>query len=358
MTTTRLRTLAVTAVLAVVTTGCGLSPFQTNELKVRATFDDVIDLVPEAAVKLNDVDVGLVESIELTDGQEALVTMGLNPDAPVPRDVRAVLAKTSVLGERYIDLEPIGEDVEQACCIEDGTVIEETEVRSDIEDLVASGSQLLATVSADAVASTIELGAEAFGGREQLIGGFIDDVNTLVSDLDDDTDDLLALLDALDNVTAAYAPNAAANAAVLEDLRVAAAALAEQDEQLLDTLDDVTELSVEASTFLSRHQDEIADFTRRARKVLQEVEDANGSLRTLLDIGPLYAAQLRKGALNGEAQVWLDFIVCGVNDEQGDPSRDCTPPNPGQRAEGPDYYPVPRECWKTPDPCEDKEVEG
>ena len=353
--TTRVRFRALVAVLAVLASACGIGPFATNTTTVQATFDDVIDLVPEAAVKLNDVDVGLVESIELTDDQEALVTMGLNPDAPVPTDVRAVLAKTSVLGERYIDLEPIGTDTAQACCIEDGTTIQETEVRSDIEDLVASGSQLLASVSADAVASTIQLGAEAFGGREQLIGGFIDDVNVLVSNLDEDTEDLLALLDAFDRVTAAYAPTSAENAAVLEDLRVAAAALDDQDEQLLDTLDDVTQLSAEATTFLSGHQDEIADFVRRARKVLEEVEDANGSIQTLLDIGPLYAAQLRKGALNGEAQVWLDFIVCGVNDEQGDPSRDCTPPNPGQRAERPDYYPVPRECWKTPDPCVDEE---
>ena len=351
----RLRSMALVATLSLLASACGMGPFATNTTTVQATFDDVVDLVPEAAVKLNDVDVGLVETIELTDGQEALVTMGLNPDAPVPKDVRAVLAKTSVLGERYIDLEPIGEDADQPCCIEDGTTIEETVVRSDIEDLVASGSQLLASVSADAVASTIQLGAEAFGGREQLIGGFIDDVNVLVSNLDEDTDDLLALLDAFDRVTAAYAPNAAENAAVLEDLRVAAAALADQDEQLLDTLDDVTQLSAEATAFLSGHQDEIVDFVRRARKVLEEVEDANSSINTLLDIGPLYAAQLRKGAVNGEAQVWLDFIVCGVNDEQGDPSRDCTPPNPGQRAEGPDYYPVPRECWKTPDPCVDEE---
>ena len=348
---TRLRTLALVAVLAVLASACGITSFQTNTTTVQATFDDVVDLVPEAAVKLNDVDVGLVESIELTEDHQARVTMGLNPDAPVPTDVRAVLAKTSVLGERYIDLEPIGTDVEQPCCIEDGTTIEETEVRSDIEDLVASGSQLLASVSADAVASTIQLGAEAFGGREELIGGFVDDVNVLVSNLDEDTDDLLALLDALDRVTTAYAPNAADNAAVLEDLRVAAAALDDQDEQLLDTLDDVTRLSSEATAFLSGHQEEIIDFVRRARKVLQEVEDADSSIERLLDIGPLYAAQLRKGALNGEAQVWLDVIVCGINDEQGDPSRDCTPPNPGQRAEGPDYYPVPRECWKTPDPC-------
>ena len=347
--------LALVAALSIVVSGCGLSPFDTDTTTVSATFDDVVDLVPEGAVKYNDVTVGSVEAIELTDDTEARVTMGLDPDAPVPTDVRAVLAKTSVLGERYIDLVPTDPPDEATCCITDGTVIAATEVRSDLEDLVAAGSELLVSVSADAVRTTIQLGAEAFGGREQLIGGFIDDVNAVVSTFDDNTDDLLALIDALDRVTAAYAPNAAENAAVLADLRVAAAALEDQDEKLLDTLDDVSTLSGEATAFLADHQDEIQDFVRRARKVLEEVEEANSDIAHLLEIGPLYTTQLTRGALNGEAQVWLDVIVCGINDEQGDVSRDCTPPNPGQRTDPPPYHPVPERCWRDPDPCNGQE---
>ncbi len=342
--------LVLLAVLALIVSGCSqLNPFSEAKTRVTAAFDDVNDLVPEGSVKFNDLDVGLVESIELTEDNRALVAMRLNPDAPVPADVEAVLAKTSVLGERYVDLVPLADD--PACCIEDGTRIEKTSVRTDLEDLVAAGSGLLVNVSADAVRTTIEVGAEAFGGRSELISGFVDDVNSLVSTFDDNSDDLVALIDALDQVTAAYAPNAAKNAAVLEDLRTATAALQEQDEQLLDTLRDVTVLSDEAVDFLGRHQDEVHNFVRRLRKLLQEVQEANGSIDELLEVGPLYTRQLSRGALNGEAQVWLDVIVCGVQDEQGDVSRDCTPPNPGQRAEEPPYYPVPEECWDDPDPC-------
>lgn len=350
----RRRTLAALATLGLLASACGsLNPFGTESTTVSATFDDVIDLVRNSSVRLNDVQVGSIDSIELTDTNRARVTMSLDPGAPVPAEVEAVLAKTSVLGERYVDLVVPDGDVE--CCIADGAVIETTSVRSDLEDLLASGSELLVSVSADAVRTTIELGAQAFGGREQLIGGFIDDVNVLVSTFDDDTDDLLALLDALDDVTAAYAPNAADNAAVLADLRAAAAAFEDQDERLLDTLDDVTTLSDEATAFLAEHQDEIQNFVRRVRKVLEEVEDANDSVATLLEIGPLYTTQLTRGALNGEAQVWLDFIVCGVEDEQGDPSRDCTPPNSGQRSQPPPFYPVPEECYADPDPCRGRE---
>lgn len=347
--TTTLRRLVPMAVLALVATACTGILGGNGPTMVSATFDDVIDLVKDGSVRMNDLQVGTIEAIELTEDNRARVTMALDPEAEVPQDVRAVLAKTSVLGERYVALEPTGEDT--SCCIEAGTEITDTEVRGDLEDLVASGSDLLVSVSSDAVRQTIEVAAETFGGREQLIGAFIDDVNGLVGTYQDNTDELLALIDALDRVTAAYAPNAADNAAVLEDLRVAAAALEDIDEDLLDTLDDVTELSDEAVTFLSEHQDQLQDTLRRLRKVTEQVAAADADIDRLLEVGPLYTLQLTRGALNEEAQVWLDFIVCGVNDTDGDPSRDCTPPNPGERAESPPYYPVPRECWEDPDPC-------
>ena len=342
--------LTLLAALSLLASGCALNPFDSDGTMVSASFDDVVDLVPEGSVRLNDVEVGTIESIELGEDNRAQVTMSLAPDAPVPSEVEAVLAKTSVLGERYIDLVPTTDD--PVCCIEDGTVIEQTSVRSDLEDLVAAGSDLLVSVSADAVRTTVEVGAKTFGGREALVGGFIDDVNSLVSTFDDNSDDLVKLVDALDRVTAAYAENAGDNAAVLEDLRVAAAALQDQDEQLLNTLDDVTVLSNEATGFLAENQDEIANFVRRARLLLEEVEEADASIEKLLAIGPRYTTQLRRGALNGEAQVWLDVIICGLQDTDGDVSRDCTPPNPGQRTEPPPYYPVPERCYRDPDPCQ------
>ena len=332
----RTRMIALTAACALALTACGLNPFGGNgTITVTATFDDVIDLVRDHSVRYNDLTVGSVQEIDLTENHQARVTMAIDGSEHVPSEVRAEIAKTSVLGERYVALVPTSED--PACCLEDGRTIEATSVRTDLEDLIRSGSDLLVGVSADAVATTIETGAEAFGGNADLIGGFIDDVNALVSTFDDNSDDLLALIDALDRVTAAYAENAPQNAAVLADLREAAAALQDQDDQLLDTLDDATALATEASGFLSVHQDEIRNFTRRLRKVLQQVEEANGDVEQLLAVGPTYLENLRLGAYDlrtaereAEAQVFLDIIMCGLQDDQDDPSQDCTPGTEGR----------------------------
>lgn len=340
--------LATLAVLALVATGCS-DPFASDKTRVTATFDDVIDLVPGSGVRLNDVTVGTVDTVALTEDNRAEVTMAIDPDQPVPAEVEAMLARTSVLGERYVDLVPTSDSPD--CCIADGTIIAQTSMRADLENLVNSGAELLITVSSDAVGTSLRTAAEAFGGNSDLISGFVDEVSAVVSTFDDSSDDLLALIDALDAVTAAYAPGAASNAAVMEDLRVATAALQDLDGDLLDTLDDLTVLSDEAVAFLEPHQGEIADTVRRLRKVLQNVEEADADVQRLLEIGPRWMTQLRRGALNEEAQVWLDVIVCGVNDTDGDVSRDCTPPNPGQRTPNPPYYPVPEKCYTDPDPC-------
>lgn len=307
------------ALLGLLTAACGVFGSGNGSIRITASFDDVGDLVRDHSVRFNDFVVGRIQNVELDEDNRARVTMSIQRRHQIPANIRAEIAQTSVLGERYVALVPSGDETE--CCLTDGTEIEDTAVRTDLEDLIASGSDLLAEVSSEAVATTIRTGAEAFGGREQLIGAFIDDVNALVSTFEENSDDLLALIDSLDNVTAAYAPNAPQNAAALTDLRTAAAALEELDEQLLDTLDDVSALSGEATDFLREHQDEFRNLVRRLRKVLQEIEEANGEVVKLFEVGEPFLENLVKGAFDirnaerlTEAQVWLDSIICGVDD--------------------------------------------
>ncbi len=350
----RLRGLALGAALVFAGTGCS-SVLGSDDLTVSAEFDDVIDLVPRGSVRLNDVIVGQIDSIELTDDMRARVVMSIDPDAPVPANVEAVLAKTSVLGERYVALQPMGEPAGR---LEDETEITQTSIRSDLEDLMASGSDLLGVVSSETVRVTIQTAADTFGGRAGIISGFIDDVNSVLSTYDDSTDDLLALVDSLDDVAAAYAPNAEDNAAVLADLRAASEALQTQDERLLDTLDDATILADEAAEFLGSHQDQLANTIRRARELLDQIVIADSDVRAWLEFLPRHFLFVPMAEVNFQTVVWLDFIVCGVNETDGDVTRDCTPPNPGRRGEDPGIYPVPEECFDDPEPCQNEAAEG
>lgn len=341
--------VAAAVVLALVASACGSVFGGSDNLTVTAAFDDVNDLVTRAGVRAGDVPIGTVTDIELTDDNRALVTMSVQPDTGLPRDVQAALAKTSLLGERFIDLRPTGD----TGSLEDGQHIEDTTIVSDFEDFVAAGNEALALVAADQLAAAVQTGAQAFGGRGALLGQFVTEVETLVGRYDEGKDDLVRLIDSLDQLTAELAPDAQTNADALATLREASDALGKQDDRLLDALEDLTRLSVVGGRILDDHEREIDNAVRRLRIVAAQVNRIPDALQNLLTFAPRHNIHVPNGVVNEEAQVWLDFIVCGLNETEGDPSRDCTPPNPGQPSSPPPHRLHPESCDEAHVNCDD-----
>ena len=66
-------------------------------------FADVLDLVPQSAVKVNDVTVGKVESVKLV-GWHAQVQVVVNGDVDLPANAYAQIRQTSLLGEKFVSL--------------------------------------------------------------------------------------------------------------------------------------------------------------------------------------------------------------------------------------------------------------
>lgn len=112
---------------AVTLSGCGFHGLYSASLpgganlgshpyQVVVYFSDVLDLVPQSAVKVNDVAVGRVESIRLsrpgdntgdnaTEGWTARVTISVNGSVHLPSNSSAAVKMTSLLGEKYVTLE-------------------------------------------------------------------------------------------------------------------------------------------------------------------------------------------------------------------------------------------------------------
>lgn len=347
MTTRRLPTLIALLLLSLVAGACSALPGGPERLTVTAEFDDVLDLVPAAHVRAGDVPIGTVDDIELTPDGEALVTMSIEPGTGLPSDVQAALAKTSLLGERFVDLRPTGE----SGAIEDGQHIDDTTIVRDFEDLVRSGNDALAFVAAEQLAIAVQTGAETFGGRASLIGGFIEDVNAVVGSYEEGAEDLTALIDSLDGLTAEMAPDVETNAEALALLQETAESLDAQDERLMDALDDVSRLSVVGGRILDDHERQLDNLVRRIRIITSEINRIPNALQLVLTYVPRHNLHVPNGINKEEAQVWLDFIVCGFQDTDGDPSRDCTPPNPGERAPGPGFSPGSESCDESHEGC-------
>lgn len=313
------RPIALAAVLALLLSGCGV--FGDELLTVTATFDDVVDLVERAHVRAGDIPIGTVTGIELTDDREALVTMEVEPGTGLPADPMALLQKTSLLGERYIELRPPPEG--GSGTLRDQTHITDTKVVGDLEDLVGTGNELLALVSADLLTSAVETGAVAFGGRGSLLGQLLTDVEAFVGDYDEGKGELIRLIENFDALVTGIAPDAELNAEGIAVLERASRVLEEEDTRLLDTLDDVARLAAVGTRIMADHRAEIDNAVRRLRKLLEQVTRIDGSLAGILAWLPRHNTHVPNGAINEHAQVWLDFLVCGFQEVEGDPSAQC-----------------------------------
>lgn len=77
----------------------------SHPYEITADFGDVLNLVPQAAVKVNDVAVGRVTKITLSpDDWSARVTMRVNGKVRLPENAYAHLEQSSLLGEKFIQL--------------------------------------------------------------------------------------------------------------------------------------------------------------------------------------------------------------------------------------------------------------
>jgi phospholipid/cholesterol/gamma-HCH transport system substrate-binding protein len=79
-------------------------------LKLSAGFDETGGLTVRAPVVISGVRVGEVTSISLDKNFRASVEMDLDPSLELPTDSSASIVTTGLLGDRYIELQPGGDE--------------------------------------------------------------------------------------------------------------------------------------------------------------------------------------------------------------------------------------------------------
>ncbi len=318
------------SVLALVASACAFGGPESVELQAR--FDDVMDMTELAPVFTADVEVGTVTSIELADDNRALVTMEVEPDTGLPSEVRAVVLQTSLLGERAVELVPVNESGQ----LSSGTV--PGEVQSDLEDLVSTGSDLLAFVAADRLNAMVNAGAITFAEQGTNLGALLDDFETFFGEFDARSNEITRLLDSLDAWLGTLAEQSEVNAESLEVLARSNRALMEEDEHLLDALEDLRELAVNGEQILRENRQELDEFFAQLEVIVKAITGVQGALQRFLTYLPRHNLHVANGQFFEFVQIWQDTIVCGTDAERAmrdNPAKSCTPPNPGTSNEQP-----------------------
>lgn len=88
----------------------GLAHAGPGGFVLYANFDEIGGLKARAPVVISGVRVGQVSSIALNDDYRARVTLDLDPRLELPVDTTASIVTSGVLGDRYVSLQPGGEE--------------------------------------------------------------------------------------------------------------------------------------------------------------------------------------------------------------------------------------------------------
>ena len=321
------RLAATIAALGVVTTlvaGCGSSQgfggiydlplpggadVGNHPYQVTAQFEDVLDLVPQAAVKVNDVAVGRVQSITLpATGWTANVTMIINGDVHLPANATAYLEQTSLLGEKYIELAPPSGATAEGTLANDATIpLSRTNRNPEVEEVFGALSMLLNGGGIGQLQTIDKQLNDALGGNEPQIRAMLGSINTLVSNLNDHRQDITQALDGINQLSAALATRDQQIGNVLDNLTPGLAILDQQRGQLVTMLNSLNTLStVAVATINSSKNDMVADLQALA-PTLRQLANAGTALPEALQV--LFTYPFTDAVLDGAKGDYLNLYV-------------------------------------------------
>lgn len=125
----------------------------SDGITVDAVFDDAQGVVENGSVRIAGIKVGVVAKLWV-EGKRARVTMYLDPNIRIRKDVVATIKAKSLLGEKFVELIPQGDSAPE---LQDGDMIEKTFVAAELPDLASQIAPLLAKINPDDVSKLVNV---------------------------------------------------------------------------------------------------------------------------------------------------------------------------------------------------------
>jgi phospholipid/cholesterol/gamma-HCH transport system substrate-binding protein len=272
----------VAAALAGLVAAAVLSGCSGGGVKVIAVFDDVGDLQPRHSVQVADVRVGSISSIKLTDDYRARVTMSISRKYKVPANSEALVRTTSLLGEKFIEIRPIG-DPNRGPFLRDGAVLRRTGEAPELEFVAQQFVEVLGAVNASDIATLIETGAQSFEGRGDDLRRLVGDLATISSSLASRSTQITQVIDNIDSTAATLAGGSPELDKLLGQLATTSQILADNRHRVVGALEQLTRLAAVQNTVLGRYRNDIDRQIKQADAIVAEVAASTGELGLTVD---------------------------------------------------------------------------
>jgi phospholipid/cholesterol/gamma-HCH transport system substrate-binding protein len=325
-----IRLLALALAVCAACSSCAVLGFTTpcDGTEVIGYFEQVGDLVEAANVQSSDVVIGTIKKIEL-DKQDwtAEVTMCIEKSEKVSADVEAVVRTTSLLGEKFVDLQARSAGPPY---LADGDILEtdHTSKATELEDVFAKLGTILGTGNLEDI--------NAFtAAQAKILRGHAGDFREVLARLKQFTDllagrkgDIATSMDTLDDVSKTLVGGTATLQQFLDSFGKASSVLADQKAGLQDLLQSLDRFSNVALRLLDATEEGLTKQFRDLRPVLKVLiansKNVSDALRTLATFSQWFPETMPGDYLQLDVCQALETTTQGTTCPQSDKNDDPT----------------------------------
>ena len=252
MTRVRLTTALVALSLL---TGC-FGPFAPERgVQFTAVFTRTNNLFEGSDVRILGVPKGQV--LELTPrGADVVALIEMQPDIDVPADVEAAVAPTSLLGERFVQLDRAYTDGPKMAN-GDQIPLERTSVGVDIDEVLASFEQFLEGLDEETIADLVDVLVATLEGQGDGLNQLLDQGSDTVAVLRRSSDDLNVAVSQLAELNTTVATRDQEVGRLFGELSVVMRTIADEGPEIIEGMQNLRRLTNELRPLVDEHSDQL-----------------------------------------------------------------------------------------------------
>jgi phospholipid/cholesterol/gamma-HCH transport system substrate-binding protein len=251
---------------------------------VTAYFDNVLDLVPQSAVKVDDVTVGKVDDVSL-QGYTAEVVLEIRGNVKLPDNALAKIRQTSLLGEKFVSLSPpLGAAPVGRLGQGEEIPLERTGRNPEVEEVFGALSLLLNGGGIAQLKTITRETNKMLEGNEESIRSLLGELDEFSGQLDRNKGDIIEAIESLNRLAKAAKAQTSSITAALDDMPRALDSLDKQRDDLIKMLKALGELSDVGTRVIRASEENTVNSLESLAPILSQLADAGRALPKSLEV--------------------------------------------------------------------------
>ncbi|BCK59352.1 MCE family protein [Nocardia wallacei] len=261
---------------------------------IKAEFAQTAGVRVGDKVNVSGVPVGTVSGAEL-EGDHVLLTLQVNNDVKLGPDAKASIKMATLLGARYINLDP-----------GDGSGLKgkripknNTQVPYDLADVVQIGTPKFEALDTKKLAESFQVIGDQINGQPHLTAQALDSVGALAKTINDRRDQVDQLLKDLDRVTKILGDNRNSVLLVITQGQAIASRVMERQTLLRQLLDNIASLTKQLQEIGAENDNQLGPTIEQLNTMAEGLQKNKDNLDRLLQIMPVGIRGLNNALGNG-----------------------------------------------------------